>query len=380
VKRTICIVLLLIVMLSAWATAFAQNEEQVSLTVTPPFFQITMNPGDYWASAIKVVNTNPDDLTVYATPMDMTAEGEQGYGKFIPSLPEDRDALANWFTITANAITVAPGQSAEIPFEIRVPADASPGGHYGAIMIGNRPANVTAQSGPLLRVSSLVTSLFFVRVQGAVTESGDIREFSADRTWYDDPNVHFTLRFENTGNVHLQPQGSISVYDMWGKERTSIPINEGTEFGNVLPSSTRRFSYSWSPERSIALLGRYTAIVTLAYGKDSRQNATQTVVFWVVPVRETTTAVIIFAALFVLLRLVMRYSVRRALRNEMARGMPQAAVRRVAAHGAVPRQQYDRESYARDPSLPYRLGWLFAVFFSIALVILLFFVIIFLFG
>src|SRR3989344_4620678 len=70
---------------------------------------------------------------------------------------------------------------------------------------------------------------------------------------------------------------------MWGEERGLIPINQASQFGNVLPESIRKFTFSWKGEWSMADIGRYTAVATLAYGSESRQFASMQTEFWVIP-------------------------------------------------------------------------------------------------
>lgn len=264
---------------------FAHAEDKLTLTITPPFFELNLSPGEFWSSGIKVVNPNANDLHVYATLMDFEAQGEEGRGKFTPVQAggDKTNSLTSWIKLDKPELVVKKDESAEVPFTLQVPKDASPGGHYGAILVGTNPAGTNE---PGLKVSSFISSLFFVRVAGNVNELGDIREFSADKDFYYDPSVRFTVRFSNSGNVHLHPEGDITVYNMWGKERGRIFVNNESGFGNVMPQGVRKFNFDWSGERKLSDFGRYTAVLTLAYGEDARHNVSAKVYFWVVPVWE----------------------------------------------------------------------------------------------
>lgn len=261
--------------------------EKLSLSVTPPLFQLYIGPGESWTSSVKMINTNPYDLEVYASVMNFEASGETGQGRLSPLLQKEGESvpntLARWIHIAPGPFFAPREKSVEIPFSLRIPNDAPPGGHYAAILVGTAPPS-KSEEGTSIQVSSLVSSLIFVRVKGDVVEKGDIREFTAERTLYQKPDVTFTLRFENKGNVHLQPQGDITIYNMWGKKRGEIPVNQKTEFGNVLPQSIRKFGFNWQGEDNLLEVGRYTAVATLAYGKEARANVTRIISFWVVPV------------------------------------------------------------------------------------------------
>jgi hypothetical protein len=171
-----------------------------------------------------------------------------------------------------------------------------------------------------MRISSYVSSLIFVRIKGQATESGRIREFTTTNSLYQDPNVDFTLRFENTGNIHVKPAGSITIYNVWGKERGQVLINDqDANFGNVLPQSIRRFKFSWSGEQSLFDIGPYSAVVTLNYGEEGKKSVSATAYFWVVPVVPVAIGLGSLLAFLLLLAWLIRRYIKRALTLEHMR-------------------------------------------------------------
>ncbi len=266
--------------------AYSYAQESLSLSVTPPLFQLNTAPGDVWKSSIKVINTNAYELTVYAEVYHLEPQGEDGQGTFLHregGFSPEGPLLANWMDVSALPIVIPPEQSADVPVTIMLPKNAAPGGHFAAVLIGTRPPE--GVTGSVVKTAQIVTSLFFLRVAGDVQEKGTIREFSVAHLFREKPEAEFSLRFENSGNVHLQPQGGITVYNMWGKERGFIPINQRSHFGNVLPGSIRKFDFSWRGEASISDIGRYAAEATLTFGEEGRQNTTSRVYFWVIPLK-----------------------------------------------------------------------------------------------
>lgn len=261
-------------------------QQSLALTVSPTLFEMAATPGQSWKSSIKVVNSNQFDIMVYPTIVNFAPQGETGQGKFIPVFEDVTGGatLAEWVELSPSAVTIPREQSREIPFSVLVPADASPGGHYAAILISTRPPESDKKS-LVVRTAQIVTSLFFVRVAGDVVESATIRSFSVTNTFSSSPTAEFELRFENKGNVHLQPRGEITILNMWGKERGSIPINHRTHFGNVLPDSIRNFKFSWTGEQSFSDIGRYKAIASLGYGVGTTQFVSSATYFWVIPLK-----------------------------------------------------------------------------------------------
>jgi hypothetical protein len=277
----------------------ANAQSSLILSVTPPFSQIVLVPGDTVRSYLKVINANPYPLTVYAAPVNFESSDEQGSPKFIPLIgdPIDATTLAGWISVSRDPIDIPPETTVEVPYTITVPESAQPGGHFAAILIGTRPPD-TDDPG-VVKTSQMVSSLFMARVAGDVVEEGQIREFSVARSFVPSPRAEFLMRFENTGSVYLQPQGDITIYNMWGKERGFIPVNHKTNFGNVLPNSIRKFTFTWEGTPSITDIGRYKAIATISYGIDAKKSVDRTVYFWVIPWKATLIT-LGFVALFVL--------------------------------------------------------------------------------
>lgn len=289
------------------------SAQAVSLGVTPTLIEISAEPGSSWESTIKVINNNSFPLTVYAVVTNFVPEGEGGQAAFVPKNETDNDGstIAEWLTVSAEPVSIERESSAEVPIKLTVPADATPGGHYAAIQIGTKPPEVGGDR--IVRTSQFVTSLFFARVAGDVIESGNIRSFRPLQPLVGTPSASFELRFENKGNVHLQPQGEIVIRNMWGTLRGTIPVNQQTHFGNVLPASIRKFEFTWSGVFSLADIGRYTAEVTLAYGTDARQSVSSIASFYVVPLKALVFSLMVLLGAAFFIRFVIRSYVRRML-------------------------------------------------------------------
>gem|GEM_PF-314494 len=332
------LVSLLAIVFGVGGVTEAHAQSGLTFTVTPPLFNLNLQEGENWTSGIQVVNGNPYDITVYAEPMLFRPSGEEGRPDFyVPDQSaageslEDRSNLAGWITVPRNAHTIPREQTVVIPIAIDVPLDAAPGGHYAAVLIGNRPPQGASEGGTV-NVASSIASLIFLRVAGDIDERGRIRDFVTAKSLYQDAQAYLSLRFENQGNVHLQPQGDITIFNMFGKKRGYIPVNHASGYGNVLPGSMRTFAFTWKSDTGSWDIGRYRAEVTLGYGAEDKQFAQSTVYFWVlplVPLLQVLTALIAFVWFF---GWAVRTYVRRALAMESLRRM---AARDDALHDAA---------------------------------------------
>lgn len=320
-KATIAGIITLLFLAPAFVVAQEDARAgRLSMTLSPPLFQVALAPGDEWSSTINLTNANPYELTVYASVQNFSPKGEGGGAFFYPSR-EMRSGgnreLASWMTLGEGPHVILPGESARIPFTVRVPKDAEPGGHYAAVLVGTQPGDSSGGAG--MAVGSFLSSLFLVRIAGDVIEEGKIRDFFAERTFSDSQEATFHLRFENTGNVHIVPQGDIAIYNMFGKRRGQILINDANTFGNVLPESVRKFTFAWEGEKNFFDIGRYSAVATLIYGTESRKTEYRTTYFYVIPWIPLGSILGFLAIFAFIIRLSLRRYISRAILLERER-------------------------------------------------------------
>ena len=308
--------ILIIFFLFSSSLVYAQ-EDSLKMTLTPPLIKNNMNPGEKWLSTIKLVNNNKEKLIVYTDLQDFRSSPEGGVELISKEESEGEGSksgfLRQWMEIQEGPFEILPYDSVEIPFEIKVPETAEPGGHYAAILVGTKPTGEVEGSG--ISISSMISSLVLVNIAGDVIEEGRIREFSTSKTYYREPKVGFKLRFENTGNVHLQPQGNIVIKDMFGNEKGLIDINKNTAYGNVLPGSTKAWDFFWEGESGIFKMGKYNAVITIHYGEQTSEVDTRTFYFWYADFKILG---IIFGSIlgFVLLIFLMiKFYIRKAIRQ-----------------------------------------------------------------
>jgi hypothetical protein len=298
----------------------AQEESSMIMSITPPLFKVNMKPGEVWSSVVKVVNNNAYPVTVYAQAADFRS-GEEGGVEFIKSEPDATGkgyTLSQWLEMTSEPVNVGAFGSQDIPFKVKLPQTADPGGHYAAILIGNKPIDNTA--GSVVKISSKLASLLLVRVAGEVVEKGDVREFSASKDFAKKTEADFTIRFANKGNVHLRPEGEVKITNMFGQTRGVIAINKKTEFGNVLPDSEKKWEFNWKGESSIWDAGRMKAELFLSYGEEGKQSEVRKINFWVVNLKPTL--IVLGSLLFIVL--LFTYLIRRFIKKSISKARQEA--------------------------------------------------------
>jgi len=275
--------LLLLVALITVGPSFVFAQESLTYSVSPTIFDMTANPGQTFRSTVRIINVNPYELNIFVDVADFVPKGETGTPRFIPVTEQTElaSSLAKWVS-AEKEVNIPAEKTVEVPFTITVPQDASPGGHFAALMISTKPKSPVGDQSQV-QTAQVISSLIFLRVTGDITENSSIRSFRTTNYFLSKPEATFELRIENKGNVHVQPQGEITIYNMWGQERGQVKVNQQSLFGNVLPNSVRKYSFTWTGEWSPTDIGRYTAVATLGYGFDEKQFMHADTAFWIIP-------------------------------------------------------------------------------------------------
>ena len=273
---------------------FALGHSALALTVSPPVYDYTLNPGDTIRDVIKLYNESSGPITIYPEIYNFTfTEGDETSGT--PSFYPANDVkngfeLAPWITTSKDPITLQAGERKSLDFTIAVPKNAAPGSHFGSIQLRTAPTAPT--SGPTVSLVGGTGILMLVRINGAVDDTLAITRFGGDKNIYTSLPVDFHTRLENRGNIHLRPTGNIFVTNLFGQQVASMTVNG--DFRTILPKSPRRFDNTWikhvlnssasefTKEWRNFAFGRYQATLVLNYGPQNKVIKSS-YAFWVIP-------------------------------------------------------------------------------------------------
>lgn len=252
------------IVLVASATASAAG-----ISISPLKFELSVSPSSETSSVVKVTNDTGKAITLYTTREDFVAGDDSGTPTFVKPQNQGSDvfSLANWITIEDKNLTLAQGETREVKFSVKVPANAEPGGHYGAIFFA--PAADKGQVAVIQRLGALL----LVEVPGEAKVSANLEKFevgTSSGAKFETKDefmtfpIAFSTRMKNDGNVHVKPIGKIELVDESGEVLKNVgkeslvspqgafigeklvdyvPVNDG--LGNVLPNSERRFESLW---------------------------------------------------------------------------------------------------------------------------------------
>jgi len=243
----------------AAAAVAAENDASWEVdTVDGPFgsgrqnYSYAVEPGDRREDALVVVNNGslPVDLALYAADAFTTDAGQLD----LRTRDHAPTGVGAWLGMDVQAISLDPGESAEIPFTVTVPDDAAPGDHMGGIV--STPASTSNGSEPERRAAIRV----HLRVGDTFRPSLSVENLSVD--YSGDPlgagfaTVTYTLR--NTGDTMLAAEQAIAVAGPFDALRVdSEPIDASPR---LLPDETWTVSV---PVRGVAPSGLLTATVAV---------------------------------------------------------------------------------------------------------------------
>lgn len=238
---------------------FAQDPSQITISISPPVFELSANPGEQIKNSIRVTNLSNETQEIFVDKRNFTALGEEGG---VDLTEEDTSySLASWVSTDKENAVIAAKESTDFKFTVDVPGNVEPGGHFGSIVFKTKAKNLKeGQSGTA--IGQEVGALLLVKIAGDIKEQARIASFKTQNGVYEKGPVIFETRTRNAGNVHLKPRGTITVHNMFGAEVAKIRVDER----NVLPDAIRAVQTEWGAGGF--QLGRYTANLSMVYGDE----------------------------------------------------------------------------------------------------------------
>jgi hypothetical protein len=218
-----------------------------------------VEPGEVVDDVLGISNLadEPQTFRVYGSDAFSTADG----GFALLRGDQRSEEVGKWLEFGAKTYTVPPHSRLDLPFKIRVPANATPGDHAGGAVAAvlERGDDTTGQR---VDIDRRVAARLYLRVAGPLEP-----ELTVDRVRisYDNPRnaiagapMRVRYRIRNTGNTRVTGTATVSVSGIAGLgERSARPAG----LPELLPGA--------SVERSVRIAGvrpfvRLTAKVTVA--------------------------------------------------------------------------------------------------------------------
>ncbi len=255
-----------------------------AITIVPPSLEFTAQKGETVRTEIKLYNESNEAITLFPSTANFTSKDQNGTPDFDPA--GKQVDLAGWIKVTQGSYHLEPNEKIVVPITISVPTEADAGGHYAAVFFGNAPG---ASGGSGVAIQSKIGTLVIMRVEGQINESASVTSWNVQGGKHSltRPPVAFEAVIANGGNVHLRPEGTVTIRNMFGGQTAALVFNGSR--GAILPSSSRRFDVTWKKgsaddqhgsffhevgaEWHNFSLGTYTASLAVSYGSNQQALA-----------------------------------------------------------------------------------------------------------
>jgi hypothetical protein len=309
----------------------AQENEGLSLTLSPNLLDIRATPGEIVEDKVKIYNNLSNKVVIVPQIYALKVEGESG-----GAVPKEEitaaDEHISWFRYDVPEVVANSNEWVDVPFRIEIPDDAAFGYYYALTFAPKDEPNIqTNGAQTTLSARASVFLLLNVEKNGAIADLS-LLDFSAERTIFEYLPANFRVRVENLGNVHLRPKGDVFIRRPGSKEDLAIiRVNETN--GNVLPGTKRVFELSWNDgfiikdkesgnlkfnwdKLLIFRFGPYEARLLLVFFDGSRDIPIEkTVTFYIIPYTAIGIGVLLIFALFLGGRWLLRKYVQKQVRK-----------------------------------------------------------------
>jgi MYXO-CTERM domain-containing protein len=204
------------------------------------WFVYTLEPGDVFGDTVAISNLGERPTRFYLYATDATSVADTA--GFAPAKDTEEPVdVGTWIQLATNEYTVDPGKRIDVPFSIRVPEDAEPGDHVGAILAVDADEGSvepgSAPDGITFDVRHRLGARVYVRVGGTLAPALRIDELAVQR---DGDQTTVVWDVSNTGNIRLTPTAEVRITGWFGRTVATAPVQELPELlpgGNYVGGS-----------------------------------------------------------------------------------------------------------------------------------------------
>ncbi|MFE2844483.1 WxL protein peptidoglycan domain-containing protein [Streptomyces scopuliridis] len=279
-------------------------------------YSYTVNPGGQVKDAMVVANRSksPLELTVYAADgfttgtgqLDLLTRGKKSVG------------IGAWAHAGRDSVVIKPGKSAEVPFTVSVPGNATPGDYVGGILTSLKQADEAEGINVDRRLGIRVK----LRVSGELKPKLAIEDLHVDYAGSFNPfakgDATVTYTFHNTGNALLSARQTVSVSGPFGWLRAEA--GDIAAPPELLPGESWKMKvpvHDVAPGVSLAATATLTPLLTDASGSTTSLKPVETTAHgWAVPWTLLLLIVVLLAAVVGAFILTRRIRARRKARED----------------------------------------------------------------
>ncbi|GCE31741.1 hypothetical protein KDA_72250 [Dictyobacter alpinus] len=246
--------------------------------ITGAYFVLDTHPASHLQSSLLVTNTGTVRGTVVLYPVDAFTAPTGGTA--YRDRKDARKEVGTWIKLSQEKITLGPGQSANIPFEISIPAHVRAGDHVGGIVAEDLALRPVVPSNMPVHIRELRAVAVQLNLPGPAIEKLEATGIQPDGgTTYQ--RIQIGLR--NTGNKMVKANGTLRILD----DKGQIVQKQEVRYGTFLPQTA--ILTRLNIRHKALPIGHYKALLNLHYGH--KQILDYTTAFTIKPKKTFTGAV-----------------------------------------------------------------------------------------
>ncbi|MEH1168914.1 DUF916 domain-containing protein [Micromonospora sp. CPCC 205539] len=296
----------------AWTVRTASN----SYGAARSSFSYAANPGGRVEDAMVVANRGPVplNLAVYAADGFTTNAGQ------LDLLAKDGTSVAvgAWVHANSGSVTIQPGKTAQVPFTVTVPGNATPGDYVGGIVTSLTQANDAAG----INVDRRLGIKIKLRVGGELKPNLAIEDLHVGYGGTSNPfskgHATVTYTIHNTGNAVLSAQQTVSVSGPFGVLRAQA--GDIAAPPELLPGESRTVTVpvgGVAPALRLAATATLTPLLTDASGSTTSLKPIQVTAHgWALPWTLVLLLVVLIAVIVGAVLLTRRNRARRKVNED----------------------------------------------------------------
>jgi len=255
---------------------------QEPLVVAPARQEISVDPGEKASVVLRFFNQSKVPMTGLIKVADFIVDDKIGTPRFLEDANQSspRFSASQWINLPFDKMTIEPDNKITVAASIDIPKGARPGGRYAAIYFepsGELSSAPKDNSGKAeMVISSRIAGLLYIRVNGPIQEQGLVSRLFAP-SFYEYGPVSVEAEILNRGDYHINPNGSITLTDMFGNR---VDEQKLTRL-NIFPDATRAYTAALGKKW---LVGRFKLQLAATYGEKG-QVLSRSIEVWVLPWR-----------------------------------------------------------------------------------------------
>jgi hypothetical protein len=257
------------ILLAALAALAASGWAQVGLGLAPMREDLRLAPFGSHSGVLTLVNNAPQKVRVRAEIVDfyLDASATPQFGIY----PRESEfSCRQWLVANPMELELNPKANVPVRYTVRVPESATPRSYHCAIAFTTMPTAEETKTIGLRTAVEIVGAIYVVvgqpSIEGVVKELK--LEYVADLK---DAAWRAVVTINNSGLMHIRPQGDLDVLDAGGSVIEKIPFAPLP----VLPKRDQNFLF---PLKLPSGPGQYTLRARVDLGGDEIQEATALVV------------------------------------------------------------------------------------------------------